>query len=684
MKKISICLSAFFITGQISAHELKLDTVVVEGRDINLVGDAVSASEGIVGQTEINIRPLARTGEVLELIPGMVVTQHSGSGKANQYFLRGFNLDHGTDFATFVDGMPINMRSHGHGQGYTDLNFLISETIQTLSYKKGAYYADIGDFSGAGGVHIDTTKHLENNLASLTLGENGFQRALVMADAQILNGQSVLAVEQQHYDGPWHDIEENIGKTNLFLNYTQALSEGQMTITLMGYENTWNSADQIPKRAVDQSIIDNLGSIDDTVGGQSNRYSLSMQAKKGQWNASAYLIHYDLDLWSNFTYFLDDETNGDQFQQVDDRKIYGGQIDYTFSSFIAASPMSNRFGWQFRVDDIDEVGLYHTQERQVLDVTRSDEIKQSSMSVFWENQIEWNHHFRTIVGARYDSLKFDVNDLVGVNRFAVDLSENSGNSDDDLISLKGSFIYTFNNNWEAYLSAGQGFHSNDARGTTISVDPASGSAAEPVDPLVRSNGYELGFRGFVGNHFSMSAALWALELDSELLFVGDAGNTEASRPSQRSGIELVTYYRFTDQFSVDLEYAYTDAKFRDNAPEGNYVPGAVSDVLQAGLNLDMSAWFGSLRYRYFGERPLVEDASIKSDSTASVNLRVGYQRPRWQATIDVLNLTDSHDHDIDYYYESRLFNEPSGVASEDIHYHPIEPRTVRIAAQYKW
>ncbi len=673
------------LVSQVSAHEKVLETMVVNGREVNLIGDAVSASEGIVGQNEINNRPLSRTGEVLELIPGMVVTQHSGSGKANQYFLRGFNLDHGTDFATSVDGMPVNMRSHGHGQGYTDLNFLIPEVIGKLIYRKGAYYAEIGDFSGAGGVNINTIDRSKRNFIGFGLGENGYQRALLMSDFQLRGGNTLVAVERQHYDGPWVDIDEDIRKNNILLKHTRSLKSGQFSLSLMAYDNQWNSADQIPTRAVQQSIIDEFGSIDDSVGGESSRYSLSMNIQQGEWRGSAYMIDYDLNLWSNFTYFLDDEINGDQFEQVDSRQVYGGHIEYDRVSSLAEHPMRNRFGLQLRIDDIDEVGLYHTQRRQRLGVTRSDEINQSSVSLFWENTIDWNHHFRTILGARYDTLAFDVNDRVGVNRFGVDLSDNGGQSDDDLFSLKGSLIYMFNNAWEGYVSAGQGFHSNDARGTTISVDPATGVVADRVDPLVRSTGYEVGFRGFIGNRLNMSASLWSLQLDSELLFVGDAGNTEASRPSRRKGIEWVTYYYFSDHLSIDLEYAYTDAEFSESAPEGNHIPGALNKVLQAGLNLDLGqSWFGSLRYRYFGERPLIEDSSQESDSTSIWNFRLGYKRTQWQVAVDLLNITDSNDHDIDYFYESRLFNEPSGVGVGDIHYHPIEPRRVRFTLQYNF
>ncbi|MGB0954649.1 MAG: TonB-dependent receptor [Panacagrimonas sp.] len=685
MQKLTVCLALALLAGRVPAHDAVLDKIVVEGRKINLIGAAVSASEGVVGQTEINIRPLPRTGEVLELIPGMVVTQHSGSGKANQYFLRGFNLDHGTDFATFVDGMPVNMRSHGHGQGYTDVSFLIPEAIATMTYQKGAYYADIGDFSGAGGVKIATAERLGHNLASLGVGEKGHRRGLILSGFDWWNGHTVLALENHHYDGPWTDIDEDLGKTNVLLKYGQALGGGRISIALMGYDNAWNSADQIPARAVEQGVISELGSIDDTVGGESSRYSLSVNAENGALRGSAYAIGYALNLWSNFTYFLDDEANGDQFEQVDDRRIYGGQVEYAVTASLGDMPMNNRLGLQTRVDDIQEVGLYQTQSRRRLGVTRSDQIDQASVSAFWENRVDWNHHWRTVVGLRYDNLNFDVTDSVGVNRFGVDLSGNGGQSHDDLLSLKGSLIYWINGAWETYLSAGQGFHSNDARGTTITVDPSNATAVDRVDPLVRSEGFELGARGFLGEKLNVSAALWSLQLDSELLFVGDAGNTQASAPSRRQGLELVAYYRFTDQISADLEYAYTHAEFDAHALQENHIPGAVRAVLQAGVSLDMGqSWFGSLRYRYFGERPLIEDDSVQSDGTQMLNLRLGLARPKWQAWLDVINITDRKDHDIDYFYASRLPGEPSGVGIEDIHFHPLEPRSLRVAVEYKW
>jgi len=680
----SLWLLALAPTMVLADSSPELEEVAVTGRRLNLVGEAQSASQGLVSQQEIALRPILRTGDVLELVPGMVVTQHSGTGKANQYFLRGFNLDHGTDFATFVDGMPVNMRTHGHGQGYTDLNFVIPETISTLAYKKGPYYADVSDFSSAGSAELKTADEYDNGLVELGAGENDFYRLVALDSIPLAEGAASYGLELNHYDGPWSDIKEDVKKINLLLKYRRSLGDGDASVSVMAYDNKWNSADQIPGRAVESGLIDDLGSIDDSVGGESSRYSLSTAWRNEQWDIITYAIRYKLNLWSDFTYFLDDEVNGDQFEQKDNRWLYGGRGEYRQQLAIAGLPVVNRFGGEFRYDDIDEVGLYKTRGRTRLGPIRSDRVGEWNAGIFGENQITWNERIRTVLGLRYDYFDFDVHSLIDRNIYDVDLAPNSGQAHDDKLALKGSLIYTFNPEWETYLSAGQGLHSNDARGATAAVDPADGSAIEPVDPLVDSLGYEVGLRGFWNERLNTSLALWSLKLDSELLFVGDAGNTEASRASKREGVEMSTYYRLTDQWTLDLEYAYTDAKYTDYAPEGDQIPGSIEQVVQTGISADLNnGWFGSVHLRYFGQRPLIEDGSVKSDDATVVNLRAGYKMPKWTLKVDVLNVLDSDDHDIDYYYASRLPSEPAeGV--EDIHYHILEPRTVRFYAGYSF
>jgi outer membrane cobalamin receptor len=676
-------LLLYFTAFDLPAHEL--EEVEVTGRRINLVGEAVSASQGIVGQQDIRIRPLLRTGEVLELVPGMVVTQHSGTGKANQYFLRGFNLDHGTDFATWVDGMPVNMRTHGHGQGYTDLNFVIPETIAQLEYKKGSHYSDIGDFSSVGAAQMTIGERFEQRELEATAGQNNFLRALGLGSVEAGAGDLAYAIEANLYDGPWSDIDEDVDKINALVKYSQELKQGRFSVTLMGYDNSWNSADQIPARAVRSGLIDELGSLDTTVGGESSRFSLSASLSTPNWQATVYGIDYQLDLFSNFTYLLDDELNGDQFQQVDERRIYGGQVQYRFGGGNVPAQVRNRVGMEVRYDLIDEVGLYRSAQGRRLGTVRSDAVDEFSAGLFYENEWQWSHHLRSVVGVRYDYFDFDVATRQDFNINGIDLRDNGGKEQDGLASFNASLIYNFNEHWEFYGSAGQGFHSNDARGTTITVDPSDGSAVATVDPLVESLGGELGVRAFWTDRLNASAALWYLELDSELLFVGDAGNTEATRASQRVGLEITSYYYLTPSWTLDLEYAWTDARYSERAPEGNLIPGSLEHVLQAGVSYsDQSGWFGSLRFRYFGERPLLEDGSVESDQSTLLNLRLGRDFESLSLSADILNLLDSDDHDIDYFYASRLPGEPSGVGVEDVHYHLLEPRTVRVSVAWRY
>lgn len=663
-----------------------IEEIEIKGRSHNLIGEAISASEGVVGQYEIANRPMLRTGEVLELVPGMVVTQHSGSGKANQYFLRGFNLDHGTDFASIIDGMPINMRSHGHGQGYTDLSFIIPETIQTLKYKKGAYYAEIGDFSGAGSAEFITVRGAQGSEISASLGDDGYQRYLLTNSAQISDGSLNLAVELNYYDGPWTDIKEDVNKVNVFAKYNQKLWGGDVSVSFMGYDNKWNSADQIPLRAVTQGIIDEFGSLDTNLGGDSSRYSINTHWQNDKVSAAVYAIDYSLNLWSNFTYFLDNPATGDQFEQVDDRKIFGGHFDYTHLSQLNGRDMSNKVGVQARYDDIGEVGLFRTQAQQRLGAIRADSIEEGSVGLFWENKIAWTDTFRTTFGARYDYFTFNVNSLIGQNVNGVDLGGNNGTENDSNIALKGSAIYTFSDQIEGYFAVGQGFHSNDARGTITQIDPNSGEKISPVDPLVDSFGYEIGFRINIGDRLNASASIWTLNLNSELLFVGDAGNTEPSFESERSGFEVTAYYRVSEDFTFDLEYALTDSKFLGVPKEESAIPGAIESVVQAGVSWQPSqGWFASARVRYLGQRPLVEDESEIADSAQVVNINLGYRYSQALTfKLDILNALDSDDHDIDYFYASRLASEPQGAEVEDLHYHVLVPRSFRLSLAYSF
>jgi hypothetical protein len=674
-KAIGVAAAASAISAALHAQQA-LEEVIVRGRWDDPFGYSISASQGVVGAEEINARPRLRSGEILEVVPGLIVTQHSGTGKSNQMFLRGFNLDHGTDFATFVDGMPVNMPTHGHGQGYTDVNFLIPELVERLEYRKGAYYAEVPDFSSAGAAYMSTYRRLDEGVLKTGLGEDGYFSALVADSVDAGPGAVTFGVQAHRYDGPWVDIDEDVERNNMLLRYSaEGRNDGTWDIAFMGYDASWSSADQIPRRAVESGLISPLGSIDTSLGGDTSRYSLS-----GSWNAevgagrarlNAYTIDYALSLFSNFTYLLDDPAAGDQFEQLDDRRITGGDFAYSLGD----AALRHTFGVMLRYDDIGDVGLFRTASLERLSTVRRDSVDELALGVYYSNEKRWTDRLRTTIGVRFDHFDFDVTS---------DLAANSGSASDSLVAPKLNLIYAATDDTELYVSAGKGFHSNDARGTTITVDPATGDPADRVSPLVDAHELEVGFRTFIDRRLNVSAALWYLELDSELLFIGDAGNTEASRPSERYGIELPIYYRLSDQLTLDLELALTHSAFTELDPAGDEIPGSIDRVLAAGLTYENAdGFYGSARLRYFGPRPLIEDGSVKSDSSTVVNATIGFRRERYDLRVDLLNVLDSDDDDITYLYASRLPFEPDeGV--EDQHFHPMEPRTVRAYLSWKF
>ncbi len=654
-----------------------LEPVVVTGRADDLVGVAGSASEGRVGQAELQTRPLLRPGEVLEVVPGVVVTQHSGTGKANQYFLRGFNLDHGTDFSTRVDGVPVNLPTHAHGQGYMDLNWVIPEIVDYVNFRKGPYYADVGDFSSAGTADFHLFDSLPEGLAKLTVGQDDYYRLVVAQSPQLGSGHLLYAFEGNYYNGPW-DNAQHFRKLNGLLKYTLNTGLGSFSFGLTAYDARWDSTDQIPLRAVQQGLISRLGALDPSDGGRTGRYSLfanwSLQGDHSLTTVNAYLFYYYLKLFSNFTFFLDDPVNGDQFEQQDRRVVVGGNAAQTWFTTWLGTSMDHTLGLQVRHDAIPAVGLFKTRERSRLSTVRDDTVHETSVGMYYQNQTQWLPKVRTVVGLRGDVFGFAVNS---------NLALNSGNRTASIFSPKLGLIVGPWAQTEVYLNGGFGFHSNDARGTTIIVAPSAGDPAGQVDPLVRTKGAEIGVRSTWIPGLNSTLALWYLSIGSELIFTGDAGTTEASFPSQRYGVEWANFYKIVSWLTLDVDLSYSHAKFIGN-PAGHDIPGAIAMVIASGAAVNLpSGVFGSLRARYFGPRPLIEDNSVRSKATIIFNLEAGYKYKHWLAQVDVLNLLNSKDHDIDYFYVSRLPGEPAaGVA--DVHLHPVEPRTVRFSLVYKF
>lgn len=677
---LSVCLLAGTFTaafahepgGNLPIVEDDMDTIVVYGRSLALIGEAGAASEGVVGYADFEDRPLSRVGELVEVIPGVVATQHSGEGKANQYFLRGFNLDHGTDFSASLDGTPINLRTHGHGQGYLDLNFIIPELVERVDFRKGPYRASTGDFSSAGSARYNTYDSLNRNFAEVSIGEFGYVRGVAAGDVKLGEDTNlILAVEGQIYDGPWV-LDQNLEKINATAKLVHDTGPWHVEVSASAYDSQWTSTDQVPRRAVQSGLIDRFGFIDDDLGGETTRYGATGRATyahddSAQTIVNAYAVSYDFSLFSNFTYFLDDPVNGDEFEQLDTRRYYGAGLTHNrnLNDRLAIS-----IGTEFRFDDISDIGLFKTAGRERVSTVRRDSVEELSFNIWGEAQYALTDTLRATFGLRGDYFDATVS--------ALSDPRNGGSANDSLLSPSAALAWQATDSIEFYANYGQGFHSNDVRGATIAFDPQSGDPATPVPILVRSEGAEIGAR-FERGPLRATIALFTLDLDSELVFVGDAGTTEANDASSRTGVEAGMFWQPVDWLVADLSAAYTDKEFKipGNATE---IPNTVEGVIGGGVLARLDPFTLSARLRYFGEAPLIEDGSVTSDPTTVVNLSGSYDWRDITLSLELLNAFDSQDSDITYFFESQLPGEAAPV--EDIHFHPVEPRQVRVALRY--
>ncbi len=657
-------------SGEHPQEKAEIDNLTVWGRAVEQNGNVLSASEGLVGYNDFDTRPMQRVGELVEVVPGMVATQHSGEGKANQYYLRGMNLDHGTDFSALFEGMPINMRSHAHGQGYLDLNFLIPEVVATVEYRKGPYRADRGDFSTAGTTSFAVYDTLDRAFVDISAGSDGFRRSVLAGSSDLGDGHLLGALEVVRDDGPWSN-ESDIEKTNLLLKYSGQLGDVDTSIVITAYDNDWASTDQVPKRAVSSGIIDRFGFIDPTLGGKSKRYALIASATSDRMSAGVYASRYELNVFSNFTYFLDDPLNGDQIEQVDRRMIYGGHVDYTFS---LTDTFDLRMGADLRHDDVGDTNLYRATRRQRVQTVREDAVKWLSAGAFAELTLKWTDTFRTTAGLRHDYSDYDVDAL---------LPANSGEDNTSNVVASLSAAWLVNDHIELYANWGQGFHTNDVRGATIALDPASGDPVAPVDVYVDQEGAEVGMRLEGWRGLNATLTYFWLNSDSELLFLGDSGSTEPGDGSNRTGLELSAFWSINERWTADLIATYVDSEFEDVPSGFDHIPNTPGRVVGAGLTyVDAEGLTASLRVRHFGDAPLVEDDSIRHGATTVVNLGTSYDFGSWVAGFEVINLFDSDHNDIAYYFESQLAGETSPV--EDVHFHPVVPRTYRFSVRYEF
>lgn len=668
MKHARFALLASLLTSAAHAEEAPQtdpNEIIVYGRAIEQIGIASSGSEGVVGYADFENRPISRVGELAENVPGLIATQHSGSGKANQYFLRGFNLDHGTDLAGFVDGAPINMRSHGHGQGYLDINFLIPEMVERIDYTKGPYHAAEGDFSSAGTMRYTTKARLARPFAEGTAGSFGHWRGLLAGNTDLPGGTLLGAVEAAASNGPWV-LNERQRKLNALVKYSTA----DWSLGLSGYRNSWVSTDQVPERAISTGQIPRNGFIDPDLGGKAGRLALTWNGQFGQTGVSAYAIASRLQLTSNFTYSLDDPINGDQFRQIDRRGVFGGSARHEWTG----DRVTLRIGGDARWDRIGKVGLYRTSAGTLTGTVREDRVDEYGGGLFADAEADVLPGLRVIAGLRGDALGYDVRS---------DLAANSGRGSDAILSPKFALAWQAAKGVEVYANYGEGYHTNDVRGATITLDPSDGTPADRVPVFARSRGSELGLR-IERDTFRLSAVGFWLNLASELVFVGDAGATEPNDASRRYGGELAAFWRPTQALTLDATASLTHARFRGVAAGQSFIPGATPFVLGAGASMRLTDHLtATVRVRHFGSAPLIEDGSQRSQATTLVNAGSYWETGRLRIGVDLLNLFNARDPDISYWYASRLPGEPvDGV--EDRHIHPVEPRQIRVTARFSF
>lgn len=688
-----------------------------------------AASQTEFSGQAVNAVPFARPGEALEIVPGLSVTQHSGEGKANQYFLRGFQLDHGTDFSLSLDGMPINMRTHGHGQGYADANFLIPELLSSVVGRKGPYYAEKGDFSSAGSVDMQYIDKLDSGMFRATGGSFAYGRLLGVKSFDVHGGSLLTAIESSVYDGPWARPDE-MRKINSVLRWSRGTQEDGLSITAMAYANRWYSTDQIPTRAVNSGITSLWGTLDGTDGGDASRFSLSARWSQVEGPHSsrveAYAIRSTLDLYNNFTYFLAQPDLGDQFRQFDRRTVLGVNAQHAYRYDLVGLPIESRIGLQSRYDNI-RVGIQDSWRRQPYDTVVNNHVAEGSVSVWADTTVHFTPWLRATGGARFDYFAASIGALQ--DPFSAPKDEfgnpiwtgpwNTGSKSATLGSPKASVVIGPFEQTEFFLNFGEGFHSADARGTVTRLHPGDGSLAATVPFLVKQRGAEIGARTtrFIDG-LESSVALWWLNNDSENQFEGDSGGTVFGRPSRRYGIEIINHYTPTSWlraegsvslsharyrgFDVEAALGYLELRSPEAAPYGTFVGNGPGNYLSNAPNIvamgqievgEALGPFAALRYRYLGERPLTNDGAIKSPATGTLNLRVGYRFENgWSIQADAFNITNSRSDMITYGYGSLLPTDrlyglckagaaPGAVCDVgvmDRHFKPIEPVAARV------
>ena len=651
------------------AHDPDEEALVVQEVRITADRPAAASSQQFIPDKEYLLQPQGRPAQVLRLIPGFIAVEHSGgAGKADQYFLRGFDADHGTDVAFFSDGMPINFRTHAHGQGYTDLNFIIPETIEGLDVYKGAYLPEFGDFATAGAVNFRSRQVVKEGIVQLAGGQFDTQRYLLMFSPTKEKVRTLIAAEGYYTNGPFQNDNRYVRGNLLGKMTLNPTARSEFSLTGTFHKAQWNGSGEIPFRAVTDGTINRFGSIDPSEGGTTIRSTGRLNyhydtPSGGQFFANAYGQYYKFDLYTNFTFFLNDPVNGDGFQQSDRRVIYGGDTGWRQSFDLFGIPSAVTAGVQARVDNA-HVRLGTQFKRSPLGTTTDTDILEASYAPFLKTEFQPTQWIRLSGGVRSEIFTFDVR-----NRCPACAEQPSGRASSGVVLPKANLILGPWFRTELFANYGDGYHSNDARSAVV---PGS-------SPLARAKTYEVGARSkpWGPDGLELIATLWAIDLQSELVFVGDDGTTDIRGPTRRRGVEVAARGQVFGPIDVNGSFTWAKAEFRNgdaipNAPELTAY-GAVILRYPEGLTTQLQA-------TYFGVRPLVEDRSFKSPSWVDVDLSSRYKIPvklshgRLEAFFFIQNLLNTHWEQATFAFQSRLRNEPAGVT--DLHFVPGNPRFV--------
>ncbi|SFR72351.1 TonB-dependent receptor [Maribacter stanieri] len=645
--------------------------VILEESSINLdqvvVVSKVDAMSRIVN-VDIQNDPVKSSQEILRKVPGLLIGQHAGGGKAEQIFLRGFDIDHGTDVAISVDGMPVNMVSHAHGQGYADLHFVIPETIDNINFGKGPYYADKGDFNTAGFVDLNLKKSIDKSMLSYEAGQFNTNRFVGLFNIlESSKSDAYIASELYLTDGPF-DSPQNFNRINILGRYHyKDIGKEELTLTASHFQSKWDASGQVPQRAIDQNIIGRFGAIDDTEGGQTSRSNLMLNHTKflGEeqfLKTRAFVSKYDFELFSNFTFFLEDPVNGDQIRQYEDRTIMGAETVFEQINIVVGENDTFKYsgGIGFRNDNVDDVTLEHTLNRKtVLEQYAFGDVDETNVYGF--------------VNGEYKTGNWTFNPSVRVDYFNFDYENKLSNLYDNkseskaIISPKLNTLYALNRNWQLFLKTGMGFHSNDARVVT---------ANEGRDVLPKAYGVDFGTIIKPVDKLVLNATLWGLFLDQEFVYVGDAGIVEPSGKTRRVGVELGGRYQLSDWLYLYSDVNYTYARSTEEPDGEDYIPLAPDFTAVGGLSItDLGNFSGNLNYRYLGDRAANEDNSIVAEGYFVTDLNLNYSIKNWTVGIIVENLFDTEWNETQFATESRLFNETASV--EEIHFTPGTPFYLR-------